>query len=147
MITVKNTIFSILFSVVLFGVPNLWAFQDYDEQEAKDNRIRKYVFNENEVFLLTLSSGFNTRIEFATCEKIQDVILGDMYSWKAKHYSKNRLFLSVLEDNVRTNMTVITNKRIYEFDLVSVDQKSLDMDPDLNNPVYVVKFSYPKNKR
>ena len=37
--------------------------------------------------------------------------------------------------------------QIYEFDLVSVDQKSLDMDPDLNNPVYVVKFSYPKNKR
>ena len=55
----------------------------------------------------------------------------------------NRLFLKpVGEDNSETNMTVLTNKRVYHFELVAKEAKGLG-DKDL---IFVVKFSYPDEK-
>lgn len=56
---------------------------------------------------------------------------------------QNRLFLKpVGEDNSETNMTVITNKRVYHFELVAREAKGIT-DKDL---IFVVKFVYPDEK-
>lgn len=145
MIIVKNIIFSILFSIVCLNLPSILAAST-EVPYTTDNRIRTYVFNENEVFLLTLASGFQSSIVFSKNERVNDIVLGDTYAWEIKHLN-NRMFLKTLENNVRTNMTIMTNKRTYQFELVSIDKEASDFDSDLNDPIYVLKFSYPKNKK
>lgn len=83
-----------------------------------DNRIKTYIYNPNEVYLLVLHFGFQSHIEFAKSEEIQTITLGDSYAWKITPLA-NRLFIKPLEKNIRTNMTIITNKRTYQFDIVA----------------------------
>ncbi|AFC74033.1 TrbG/VirB9 family P-type conjugative transfer protein [Rickettsia montanensis] len=106
---------------------------------TKDNRIKTYIYNPNEVYLLVLHFGFQSHIEFAKNEEIQNIILGDAYAWKITPLA-NRLFIKPLEKDIRTNMTIITNKRIYEFDIASTELM-MGNERDL---VYVIKFYYPK---
>ena len=106
---------------------------------TKDNRIKTYIYNPNEVYLLVLHFGFQSHIEFAKNEEIKNIILGDSYAWKITPLA-NRLFIKPLEKDIRTNMTIITNKRTYEFDIASTELM-MGNERDL---VYVIKFYYPK---
>lgn len=103
-----------------------------------DSRIKTLVFNENEVFHLTLHYGFQSNIEFAENEEVETISVGNSYSWKISPVGR-RLFLKPLEGAAKTNMTVITNKRTYQFEIESKDPND-SMDEDL---VYVVRFFYP----
>jgi len=106
-----------------------------------DNRIRTYIYSPNEVFLLNIHYGFQSQIEFGKGESIKDIIAGDNFAWQLRPMG-NRLFIKALEKNIQTNMTIITNRRVYQFDIVA-----RDFDPDKPHEVmYVVKFVYP-NKR
>lgn len=109
---------------------------------TKDNRIKTYIYNPNEVYLLVLHFGFQSHIEFAKNEEVQNIILGDAYAWKITSLN-NRLFIKPLEKDIRTNMTIITNKRTYEFDIASVEL----MEGGEKDLVYVIKFDYSKNKK
>ncbi len=119
-----------------------FAFEDEDISITTDNRIKTYIYNPNEVYLLVLHFGFQSHIEFGKGEEIQTISLGDSYAWKISPLG-NRLFMKPLEKNMRTNMTVITNKRTYQFDIVS---KELSIDEDEKDLVYVVRFYYPKKR-
>jgi len=107
-----------------------------------DNRIKTYIYSPNEVFLLVLHYGFQSNIEFAKGEEIKTITLGDTFAWKITPL-ENRLFVRAMEKNIRTKMTVITNKRTYEFDIVA---KELD-EGEEKDLVYVIRFYYPENKR
>ena len=48
-----------------------------------------------------------------------------------------------MEKNIRTNMTIITNKRVYQFDIVAKELEDGN-DKDL---VYVIRFQYPRKTR
>lgn len=106
-----------------------------------DNRIKTYIYNPNEVYLLVLHFGFQSHIEFAKNEEIQTITLGDAYAWKITPLA-NRLFIKPLEKDIRTNMTIITNKRTYEFDIASMELEE-GREKDL---VYVIRFYYPKKR-
>jgi len=103
-----------------------------------DSRIRTYVYNENDIYLITMETGFQSIIEFETEEKIQTISLGENYAWSITP-NEQRLIMKPLETNIRTNMTVITNLRTYYFDLVS---KSTTHDN--SDIAYVIRFFYPK---
>ncbi|MBF8246911.1 MAG: TrbG/VirB9 family P-type conjugative transfer protein [Rickettsia sp.] len=104
---------------------------------TKDYRIRQYLYNPNEIFLLVIHHGFQSYIEVEKSEAIQTISLGDSYSWSI-NVLDNRVFIKSLEKYLQTNMTIITNKRIYQFDLVS---KELDEYKE-RDFVYAIKFSY-----
>lgn len=106
-----------------------------------DNRIKTYIYNPNEVYLLVLHYGFQSQIEFAKNEEIQNLVMGDSYVWKINPL-ENRLFIRPLEKNSRTNLTIITNKRTYQFDIVSKELEE-GHEKDL---VYLIKFYYPKKR-
>jgi type IV secretion system protein VirB9 len=106
-----------------------------------DNRIKTYIYSPNEVYLLVLHFGFQSHIEFSKNEEIKTITLGDSYAWKITPL-ENRLFIKPMEKNIRTNMTVITNKKTYQFDIVA---KELD-DGEEKDLVYVVRFYYPKKR-
>lgn len=108
---------------------------------ATDSRIKTYVYNQNDVYLVLINSGFQSSIEFEKGESIKTLSLGDSYSWTLTPIG-NRLFIKPMESNVRTNMTIITNLRTYQFDIASKseEQNSSDM-------AYVIRFFYPPQAR
>ncbi|MDC0864562.1 TrbG/VirB9 family P-type conjugative transfer protein [Rickettsiaceae bacterium] len=107
-----------------------------------DNRIRTYRYNPNDVYLLVIYSGFQSSIEFAKDETVETIAAGDSYAWQMTPLG-NRIFIKSIERNIRTNVTIITNKRTYQIDLAS---KELE-DGDENDLVYVMRFQYPKRLR
>lgn len=107
-----------------------------------DSRIKTYVFSENEVYKLTVYFGYQSNIEFAKNEEIQTVSMGDSFAWQVTPMGR-RLFIKPLEKFGHTNMTVITNKRSYQFDVVAKEY-------DLKNKdelVYVIRFFYPDENK
>lgn len=103
-----------------------------------DSRIKTFVYNENEVFHVTVHYGYITSIEFAKNEDILTIAPGNGYSWKFTKDGR-RLFIKALEGAAQTNVTIITNKRTYQIELES-RSPSEGIDEQL---VYVVRFFYP----
>ena len=74
-------------------------------------------------------------IQFAENESIENVAIGDSAAWQVTPNKRaNLLFVKPLEPTASTNMTVVTNKRTYLFDLVASPRA---------RPLYVLKFTYP----
>jgi type IV secretion system protein VirB9 len=110
---------------------------------ASDIRIKKYIYNPDEVYLVILHDGFQTTIEFEDGETIDTMSMGEAAAWTITPVN-HRLFIKPLEKNVKTNMVVITNRRIYNFDLVSAEFTE-DTEPD--SLVYQVRFLYPSTQK
>lgn len=106
---------------------------------ALDSRIKTYIYSENEVFRLVIHYGYQTSIEFADGEEIQTISVGNNYAWQITPVGR-RLFIKPLEENISTNMTILTNKRSYQFDIES-RLLSYAADEEL---VYVVRFFFPE---
>ncbi|MCP5361427.1 MAG: TrbG/VirB9 family P-type conjugative transfer protein [Hyphomicrobiales bacterium] len=104
---------------------------------ATDSRIRTLVFGENDVYRIITRYGYQTNIEFGTGEEIMTVSLGDTVAFRITP-AVNRLFIKPMEEDMETNMTVVTNLRTYQFDLSSLKSEQNDL-------VYVVRFYYPEN--
>lgn len=103
-----------------------------------DSRIKTFVYSENEVFSVTIYYGYQTNIEFSKDEEIHTISMGNSYSWKITPVGR-RLFIKALEGGAHTNMTIITTKRTYQFDLYSKSSAE-GLDADL---AYVIRFFYP----
>jgi type IV secretion system protein VirB9 len=127
--------------VIIFFCVGKYATAD-DELLTTDNRIKTYFYNPNEVYLLVLHYGFQSHIEFAKNENIENITLGDSFAWKITPLG-NRLFIRPMEKDIRTNMTIITDKRTYQFDIVAKDLE----DDEEKDMVYVIRFQYPKKTR
>ncbi len=107
-----------------------------------EKKFRSYVYNPNEVYRYLGHYTYQGFIEFGKDEKISTITMGDPSLWLFEHLS-NRLFLKpVGEGSSETNMTVITDKRIYHFELTAKEARSID-DQDL---IFVAKFAYPDDK-
>ena len=103
-----------------------------------DSRIRVMVYNPNDVFKYTGYYGYQGSIEFEEGETIDTISMGDTVSWQIVPSGK-RMFLKPISPDATTNMTIITNKRLYFFELHAKDAISIN-DPGL---VFMVKFLYP----
>ena len=136
--TAKIIAIIILISISLHHV----VADNYNLVLTKDSRIKKYIYNPSDVYLLKLQFGYQSQIEFEKDESVKTISIGDTYAWKITPIN-NRLFINPMENNARTNMTVITNKRTYQFDIVAKEFT----DEDLSNLVYVLSFYYPKTKK
>lgn len=132
-----------LLTVILFMIGHCYAatYQD-DLPITTDNRIKRYIYDPDEIYLLVLHFGFQSHIEFAKGEEVQTIALGEAYNWKIQPLG-HRLFIKPFEKNVRTNMVIITNKRTYQFDIIAKELEEGE-EKDL---VYAVRFHYPKKKK
>lgn len=134
MTIVKNCFLSIL---IIFITSTYIYATDYRYEQ--DSRIRTYEYNPNAIYPIVLHYGFQSHLEFANGEEPQTISLGESYAWKITRIA-NRLFIKPLEKNIRTNMTIITNKRTYQFDLIGKEMSRAEE----KNLVYVIRFNYPK---
>lgn len=113
---------------------------EVDAPITVDSRIKNFVYSENEIFPVVLHYGYQTAIEFGKDETIQTYSVGNQFVWQFSAVGRT-LFIRPLEDNIVTNMTVITNKRRYYFELYSKMLSGLN-DEEMS---YVVRFFYPDN--
>lgn len=107
---------------------------------ATDSRIRTLRYSPNEVYQFIGHYGYQSTIEFADDEKIQTVSIGDSIAWMVNP-SGNRLFIKPIEQNALTNMTVITDKHSYLFELHAEETQDI-RDKEM---VFVVRFVYPQS--
>lgn len=87
---------------------------------SADNRVKIVTYHENDVYQIRGHYGYSTVIEFADKERIQTISLGDTQAWQVmKPGQPNIMFIKPLEEDAETNMTVITDKRIYSFEVTA----------------------------
>jgi type IV secretion system protein VirB9 len=106
---------------------------------VSDSRIKTLVYNPNDVYSLLTHYGYQSNVEFGPRETVQTISVGDRIAWKIVP-AGNRLFIKAMEEGAHTNMTVVTNKRAYQFDLRASNRAALHPSEEL---VYVVRFFYP----
>lgn len=106
-----------------------------------DSRIKTFVYNENDVYPITTLFGYQSNIEFGLKEEIETISLGDRIGWQIIP-SGRRLFIRAMAENLRTNMTVVTSRRAYQFDLRTVNQAAARSE----ELVYVARFFYPDDE-
>lgn len=106
---------------------------------AVDPRIRTVAYDPDQVVRLTGYFGIQTMLEFAPDERIENVSIGDSLGWQVTPNKKaNLLFLKPLDRTAATNMTVVTDRRRYVFELVVAGPKASSKDL-----AYVVRFLVP----
>lgn len=113
------------------------ACADTNKPVAIDSRIKTFIYSENEIFRVVINYGYQTSIEFADGEEIQTISVGNNFAWQLTPVGR-RLFIKPLEENILTNMTILTNKRVYQFEVQSKSQ-SYTVDEEL---AYVIRFFY-----
>lgn len=106
---------------------------------AVDARIRTVAYDPDQVVRLTGYFSIQTMLEFAPDERIENVSIGDALGWQVTPNKKaNLLFLKPLDRTAATNMTVVTDRRRYVFELVVAGPKATTKDL-----AYVVRFLVP----
>ena len=107
---------------------------------ATDNRIRSVAYDPEQIVRILGKTGIQSTIEFGAGERIENVAVGDSSAWQiTPNRRASLLFVKPLSARSRTNMTVVTDKHTYMFDLVAGEKSAA--------PVYALKFSYPNEKK
>lgn len=105
-----------------------------------DGRVTEITYRANDVVRINATYGISTMIIFGADEKFETIALGDTESWQIVPTEKgNILFLKPVAKNVSTNLNIVTNKRIYYFEL-------FDHDRAEEKKVFGVKFIFPEEK-
>lgn len=108
-----------------------------------DSRVRVVDYNPADVVKLTTFYGVSTHVQFATKEVIKDVAVGDQQAWDIVPRGSH-LFIKPKAQKADTNVTVVTDKRVYQFALVVEPRHARDVtawrDPNL---VFSLSFRYP----
>ncbi|MVW64473.1 P-type conjugative transfer protein VirB9 [Massilia sp. NEAU-DD11] len=111
-----------------------------------DSRVRVADYNPAEVYKIRTFYGVSTHVQFADGETMTDVAIGDKEAWEVEP-RKSHLFIKPKAQKADTNLTVVTNKRVYQFALVVEPRGAHDdkawKDPDL---VYSLSFRYPNEE-
>lgn len=102
---------------------------------ADDARLVETRYDEGRVYRVEGKPKVQATIRFGEDETIENVAIGDSNAWQVTPNKRaNLLFVKPLMARVSTNMTVVTDKRTYLFDLVASPSAQ---------PLYVLSFKYP----
>lgn len=104
-----------------------------------DGRIATATYNPEAVVRITGRHGVQAAITFAEDEHIENVAIGDATAWQVTPNKRaNVLFVKPLLARAQTNMTVLTDRHMYLFDLVAGTGAP---------PVYVMRILDPDYKK
>ncbi|QAY77677.1 TrbG/VirB9 family P-type conjugative transfer protein [Sphingosinicella sp. BN140058] len=102
-----------------------------------DPHIQFVDYVSDQVIVLEATPGYQMMIELAPDERVENVAVGDSAAWQVSaNRNGNALFVKALTGGVSTNMTAITNVRVYSFELSPVTTTG--------NLAYTIRFRYPQ---
>ena len=105
---------------------------------GSEKKFRAYIYNPNAVYRYVGHYYYQAEIIFEKDETINTVSMGNPSLWLFETLG-NTLYLKPVEDNAETNMTIITSKRTYHFELTAREAESIDDE----NLIFAIKFIYP----
>lgn len=109
----------------------------HSQADGADARIQTIDYSADQIVPINGVPGFQVMIELAPDEQIQSIAVGDSRAWQVTaNRSGSLLFVKPIQNGGDTNMTVITNARVYAFDL-STQGGAFRPSP------YKVRFRYP----
>lgn len=107
--------------------------------QAKDPRLVERLYDADTVVRVQGRVNVQSTIRFGDDETIENVAVGDSQSWQVTPNRRaNLLFVKPLAPRAATNMTVVTSKNTYLFDLVA--------SPNHRSPLYILTFTYPEEE-
>ena len=102
---------------------------------AQDSRLVEVMYDEAKVTRIEGRVSVQASIMFGDDEVIENVAIGDSATWQVTPNKRaNILFVKPLEPRASTNLTVVTSKHTYLFDLVASPSAK---------PLYLMRFAYP----
>ena len=111
-----------------------------------DPRVRVVEYNPANVVKLATFYGVSTHIQFGESETIKDVAVGDDQAWTIVPRGRH-LFIKPKAQKADTNLTIVTDKRVYEF-IIYVEPRSIEDQSAWKNPklIYALTFQYPEEE-
>jgi type IV secretion system protein VirB9 len=110
-------------------------------QGAVDARIHVLMYDPDRVVPLNAVFGYQMMIQFGADERIEDVAIGNGEAWQiTPNKGASLLFIKPLDHAGRTNMTVVTDRRSYLFEL---NAEPAAAAAAASRMTYVVRFAYP----
>ncbi|HEY0747371.1 MAG TPA: TrbG/VirB9 family P-type conjugative transfer protein [Steroidobacteraceae bacterium] len=107
-----------------------------------DSRVRVVTYDADQVIKLKGYVGYQIHFQFADGESFVNLAAGDNKALDVG-YEANHLVLKPLAEKVDTNITVITNRHVYQFDYsASADRP----DPSRAEVIYSLRFIYPQEE-
>ena len=106
-----------------------------------DSRIKVVNYTQNNVTKIICYYRLQTTIQLSDNEKVNTMSIGDTTAWQV-HNVENIIFIKPIEFDAKTNMTMITNKHIYFFEL---DAEEIS-DQNKSNIAYHIRFIYPNDE-
>lgn len=105
--------------------------------QGGDPRLQIIPYDASQVVRLKVASRFQLTVLFGADERIENVALGDSDAWQVTVNGRgDALFIKPLRANGPTNMTVITDARVYSFELSPAYAAAFDTP-------FTVRFQYP----
>lgn len=103
---------------------------------AADQRIRYVDYVSDRIVVVNGRMNAQTMIVFADEERIENIAVGDSLAWQITPNKRaNLLFIKPLRAGGETNMTVVTDRRVYLFDLRTRGGSAA--------AIYSLRFIYP----
>lgn len=104
--------------------------------QADDPRIVERLYDPTRVVRIEGRTNVQAAIAFGDDETIENVAIGNSNTWQVTPNKRaNILFVKPLNATASTNMTVVTDRHTYLFDLVASPRA---------RPLYVLRFTYPE---
>lgn len=125
--------------VCMLSLPVLTAVGATVAAVGTDSRLRVVLYSADEVYRLPGYIGYQIDLEFEPGERFIGLGTGDIDGLTFMAQT-NHLFIKPKAPNVRTNLTVLTNRRTYHFDYATLRQAP---GSDLADVVYALRFLYP----
>ena len=101
-------------------------------------RFQSVEYSPDTVFTLRAAPGYQVVVELAPDERVENVAVGDSGAWQVTANRRgDRLFVKAVRSDVTTNMTVVTDARLYSFELEPLPGPQPDM-------AYALRFRYSK---
>lgn len=105
---------------------------------GNESRIKIITYIPNSVILFVGHYTYHSIIEFSPDEEIKTITMGTPTSWQI-YPDGNRIFIKPIAEDATTNMTVITSKRMYFFEMHAEYADSIND----RNIAFITKFMYP----
>ena len=124
---------------LFIGLMVLPAISFAQEYEA-DSRLRTLDYDPAAVVRLEGCQNFQTMITLAPDEHVENVGVGDAAAWQVTPNKRgNLLFVKAIAAKGYTNMTVVSDKRSYSFELRTAPES----DCSKGRVTYELRFRYP----
>ena len=104
--------------------------------QLRDNRVLERYYSPETVYPISGILGIQTAVLFGDEERIENIAIGDGSNWQVTPNKRaNILFIKPIATKKVTNLTIVTNKRTYLFELNSMSQSA--------PPIFTLRFIYP----